>query len=248
MFFGSGRTQAVFMNGYIPTLNTRVIIVTGHYGSGKTEFAVSLSMLAARGGLHDYPRQALVDLDITNPYFRSRDRRETLENAGIGVYGSVYKTTVNAEIPALSANTRIPLEDKDCFTIVDAGGNDTGARVLNQFGKYFTPDKATVLAVVNFNRFETRDVQNAVEYIDAIERATNLRVTAIVGNTHLLRETTADTIRRGYALTADLCAETKRALWCICYPEALVDRADIADIYDHLLPLGLYLRPSWLDK
>ncbi len=155
------------MNDIISMLGPRpkrILIVTGHYGSGKTEFSVSLAMLLAEHDNRPYPRLALVDLDIVNPYFRSRERTSLLENAGIRVYGGVYKTEITAEIPELAADIRAPLEDKGCFVIVDAGGNDSGAKVLNQFKKYFTPGETDVLAVLNFNRFETRDIDGVRAY------------------------------------------------------------------------------------
>ncbi len=214
--------------------NKRILVVTGHYGSGKTEFSVSLAMQQARSENRPRKRLAIIDLDIANPYFRSRERRSILEAAGIGVYGSLYKTEITAELPALGATIRTPLEDKDCFTIVDAGGNDSGALVLNQFKKYLTPDDAALLAVLNFNRFETRDISGALEHIKAIEAVTGLTVEGLVNNTHLLRETTADTVRRGHQLSMELSDLTGKPLWCDCYPAALV-RARIYPAYRTIL-------------
>lgn len=236
------------MNNYIRPSQKRILIVTGHYGSGKTEFSVSLALLLSRMTEPAFPRIALVDLDIANPYFRSRERRGLLEENGVSVFGSLYKTEITAELPAMAANIRTPLEDKGCFVIIDAGGNDSGALVLNQFKKYFTTDETAVLSVLNFNRFETQDVPSAVGHIDAIEAVTGLHVEGIVNNTHLLRETTAETIQKGHALSCELCDGTGRQLWCDCYPEQLVPREKLASISEYLMPLGLYMRPTWLDK
>lgn len=237
------------MRRYIYPTKKRIIIVTGHYGSGKTEFAVSLALMLAQEQNRLFPRLALIDLDIANPYFRSRERRGLLEEAGIGVYGSLYKTEVTAELPALSANVRKPLEDKDCRVIIDAGGNDSGALVLNQFKKYYTPDETSVLAVLNFNRFETQDVSGAIAHINAIEAVTGLEIEGLVNNTHLLRETTAETILKGHALCTEVCVRTGKKLWCDCYPRQLVSKEDLAEISGgYLMPLGLYMRPTWLDR
>lgn len=233
---------------FIRPTEKRIIIVTGHYGSGKTEFAVSLALRLANEQARLYPRLALIDLDIANPYFRSRERRSLLEEAGIGVYGSIYKTEITAELPALSATIRAPLEDKGCLVIIDAGGNDSGALVLNQFKKYFVPDETAVLAVLNFNRFETLDVVGAVSHINAIEAVTGLRIEGLVNNTHLLRETTAESIRKGHALCSEVCVKTGKELWCDCYPRQLVAKEDLAGISGYLMMLGLYMRPSWLDR
>ena len=125
-----------FSAPYMPE-SRRIIAVTGHYGSGKTEYAVSLALLLAAEKALPWKRLAVVDLDIANPYFRSRERGELLEKAGVKVYGSAYHTEITAELPALDAAIRAPLEDEDCCVIVDLGGNDAGAKVIHQFRKYF---------------------------------------------------------------------------------------------------------------
>ena len=232
------------MEQYIYPLTKRISIVTGHYGSGKTEFSVSLAMLLSEIG-HGFPRLAVIDLDIANPYFRSRERRELLESRGIGVFGSAYRDEITAELPALGAAARGPLEDKGCRVIIDAGGNDSGAIVLNQFSKYFTPDETTMLAVVNFNRYETRSIDAAREHIEAIELVTHLRADGVINNSHLLRETDAEIIRRGHDLSTELCERTDKRLYCDCYPAPIVRRDELN--YPHLMPLGMYMRPTWLD-
>jgi len=223
----------------------RKVIVIGHYGSGKTEFAVSLAMRirAANPG-----KLAIIDLDIVNPYFRSRERRDILEAAGIGVYGSAFDGEVTAELPALGASSRAPLEDKDCRVIIDAGGNDAGALVLNQFKKYFTGGDTTVLAVVNANRPDTNSLDGALAHIAAIEGATGLAVTGVVNNCHLLRETTAAEVIKGHELCRRVCEVIGKPLWCDCYPEGIVRPEDLSWLSGNLMPLGLYMRPTWLDK
>ena len=226
----------------------RIMLVTGHYGSGKTEFSVSLAMLLAKRGFSPYKRLALVDLDIINPYFRSRERRAVLEAAGVPVYGSAYGHEVTAEIPEVSARIRAPLEDKDCRTIVDLGGNDSGSIVLNQFSRNFAPEESLMLLVVNANRPETRDLDGAMQHMRAIERATGRRVEGFINNTHLLRETDAACIGKGHRLCEQLCRETGGLLWCDCYPAGVVPEEALRGRYEHLMPLGLYMRPGWLDR
>ena len=226
----------------------RVMVVTGHYGSGKTEFCVSLAMRLAKLGFGPYERLGLVDLDIANPYFRSRERRETLEAAGVKVYGSAYIHEITAELPALGADIRAPLEDAGCRVIVDVGGNDSGAVVLNQFGKDVDPEDALFLIVVNANRPETRDLEGALQHLRAIEQKTGRRIDGVINNCHLLRETDAACVAKGHALCETLCAATGKLLWCDTYPAGIVPEGDLAGKYEHLLPLGMYMRPTWIDK
>ena len=224
--------------------SSRKILITGHYGSGKTEISVSIAMLLAK---EKQGKIAIVDLDVINPYFRSRERRELLESRGISVYGSIFKTEVTAEFPALGAQLRAPLEDSECSVIIDAGGNDSGSIVLNQFSKYFMQD-TTVLSVINASRPDTSDLSGALSSISSIEDATGLTVSAIVNNCHLLRETTTGTIIKGHELCEKVCEKTGKALWCDCFPEGIVNPEDLSGLSFNLLPLGLYMRPTWLDR
>jgi len=233
----------------------RKTIVTGHYGSGKTEFAVSLVMQLAeessglRSGKNEsYDSLAIIDLDIVNPYFRSREMRDMFENAGIGVYGSAFEKESTAELPALGASLRAPLENSTCRVIVDTGGNDSGALVLNQFSKYFTDDETTVLTIVNSNRPDTSEISGALEHIEAIEFITKLTVSYIVNNTHMLRETTTADIIKGHKFCEEICEKAGKQFLCSCYPEGIIDPQELAGLTGNLIPLGLYMRPTWLDK
>ena len=239
----------------------RKTIVTGHYGSGKTEFTISIALQARHLKnctnffkphvmplKNQYDSLAIIDLDVINPYFRSREQRDMLKEAGVEVYGSAFDTEVTAELPALGANLRAPLENKSYKVFIDTGGNDTGAIVLNQFGKYFNDDDTTVLAVINANRPDTNTIENAIEHIEAIEYITKLKVSAVVNNTHMLRETTADDIKEGHMFCEEICKITSKYLLCDCYPEGIVNPDDLTGLSENLMPIGLYMRPTWLDK
>lgn len=226
----------------------RVIVIAGHYGSGKTELAVSLAMRLSAGQDAEYPRLSVVDLDIANPYFRSRERMQLLQSHGVKLYGDAFDSTgATAELPALTAALRAPLEDPGCRTIIDLGGNDAGARVLKQFRKYFEGDDHELWAVVNFRRYETLTVETAREHVASIQAELQLPVDGLVNNTHLLRETTAEILREGYEKARQLSDEIKVPLLYTCYPAGIVSPEDVADI-PRLMPLGLYMRPAYLDK
>ncbi|MDR0841449.1 MAG: ATP-binding protein [Christensenellaceae bacterium] len=225
----------------------RIIAVTGHYGSGKTEFAVSLALWEAGQAERRFARLAVIDLDIANPYFRSRERRGLLEEAGVAVYGGAYREEITAELPALGANAKAPLEDAGCFAIVDLGGNGEGAKVIHQFHSYFEGDQHEVYCVVNANRPDTATVEGALEHIYSIQAATGLRVTGIINNCHLLRETTAQTVLKGHALCEKVQARLQLPIVCDCYPAPLVQARELQGIANPF-PLGMYMRETWLDK
>ena len=140
------------------------------------------------------------------------------------------------------------MEDKDTFTIVDAGGNDAGARVVKQFSKYFRLPDAAMAVVINASRPETRDLDGALNHLKAIQDELDLTPDFLVNNTHLLTETTAEDVLRGHRLCEAVSQETGIPLLCDCYPERLVKKEELSDIKTPLLPLGMYMRESWLDK
>ncbi len=229
-------------------LGRRILIVTGHYGSGKTEFAVSLAMALSKNNATGYEKIAVCDLDVVNPYFRSREQSELLESVGIHVYGGIYGKGTTAEIPEISPSVRAPLEDANCFTIIDTGGNDSGARILKQFEKYFSCDQTYLAAVVNASRPETSTLSLAYEQLSSIELALNMKIDGLISNTHMLMETSAEIIQRGYELCKSLSGKMGNDLLCVTYPESLVSIDELTTIPEQKFPLGMYMRQSWLDK
>lgn len=226
----------------------RILAICGHYGSGKTELAVSLALLAARE--KPFMRTALVDLDIANPYFRSREQRRLLEDAGVAVYGGAYREEITAELPALGAAARAPLEDDRCLCIVDLGGNGEGAKVIRQFGSCFQGEDYEALAVVNANRPETATAEGALGHLCALERAMGLALTGIANNCHLLIETTAETILKGRRFCEEVSRASGLPILLDCYPAPLVSREalEAMGLGGVLMALGMHMRPSWLDK
>ena len=179
----------------------RIRIITGHFGSGKSE--LSVNMVTALKKEHD--NVAIVDLDIANPYFRSRERQAEMERLGIKVYHNSFGYDISQDLPALSAAIKEPLIDKEVLTVVDAGGDDSGARVLNQFREYFLDDEeAEMLFVLNANRPETATLEGCLDHLDRIQVETGLQIKGIINNTHLLSETSAEDIKKGYKLAKEV--------------------------------------------
>jgi len=222
----------------------RKIAVCGHFGSGKTEFAVSLAFaLAARGGAE---RLALCDLDIENPYFRSRERQDALNAAGVAVYSDPSGGRNGSELQTISAAIRAPLEDEGCRVLLDCGGDHTGAMVLNQFKKYFTPGDYRLLCVVNCNRPGTDTPEKAAAHIRAITETTGLTVTGLVSNAHLIRFTTAETVLEGFRFSEAVAAQTGLPLLCACCAAPLAAAVEKQGV--PVFPIGMFMRDSYLDK
>lgn len=177
----------------------RLTLVTGHYGTGKTEFSVNLALaLAAEGA-----RTALADLDIVNPYFRSRERRDLLEAAGVRLIAA-SQALADADVPALPAELHGLLEDRTVRGVLDVGGDPSGARALARYRTRIQREDYQLLYVVNARRPEVRTAERSVEYLRGVEAVTGLRCTGLVNNTHLCGETGPEDIREGAALAEEV--------------------------------------------
>ena len=164
----------------------RIIIVTGHFGR--------------RAGDERLKELALCDLDIENPYFRSRELTGPLEEEGIRVYSDPFHGKNGSELQTIDASILAPVENPECRAILDTGGNNTGAMILNQFRRHFSEDYR-MLYVVNQNRPGTDTPEKVLFEIREIERTTNLTVTGLISNSHFIWETTEEDVLSGYAFS-----------------------------------------------
>ena len=222
----------------------RKIAVTGHFGSGKTEFAVSLAFALA--GMRGGESLALCDLDIENPYFRSRERQDALRDSGVEVYSDPSNGRNGSELQTISAAIRAPLEDENCRVVLDCGGDGSGAMILRQFAKYFSPGDHRLLCVVNPCRPGTDTPEKAAAHVRAIEDATGLTVTGLISNAHFIYCTTADTVREGWEFTKRVEALTGAPVLAGCCMRSLLPALDGCGF--PVFPIGMYMRDSYLDK
>ena len=216
----------------------RISVITGHYGTGKTEFAVNLALAMAAEGR----RVMVADLDIVNPYFRSRDRRAVLEQAGVRLICS-SQACADADVPSLPAELLTIFENRDLRGILDIGGDPVGARVLARFQPQLTREDSQLIYVLNANRPEVREVDNAIAYLRGIEAVTGLTCTGIVNNTHLCGETTGEEIRRGAALAAAVSRETGIPVLCHVAEERLA--GGLLDLGEPVFPITIQMKKPW---
>lgn len=216
----------------------RLSIITGHYGTGKTEFAVNLAL-----GLADEERQVmLADLDIVNPYFRSRERKDLLAEKGIRLISSSQACT-DADVPALPAELLTILENRDVRGVLDIGGDPVGARVLARFQPQIIQEDYQLIYVLNANRPEVRDPASAITYLRNIEAVTGLTCTGIVNNTHLCGETTAEEIRKGAKLAETVSKETGIPVLCHVAHERLAP--SLSDLSEPVFPITIQMKKPW---
>ena len=170
--------------------HNRLTLFAGHYGSGKTNIAVNYALMLAREG----KKVCIGDLDIVNPYFRTKDSAAWLEAAGVDLICPQYANT-NVDLPALPAEAYRLVQDKESFAVADIGGDDRGAYALGRYVPAILQEQDyRMVFVANFCRPLTRNPEDALEVMREIEAACGLMFTHIVNNTNLGVETTAQTV------------------------------------------------------
>jgi hypothetical protein len=213
----------------------RLFVILGPYGSGKTEVAVNLAQrLAAMGR-----KTALADLDIVNPYFRSREKVLLLEEAGIQLIAPPQSTWA-ADLPAVPAALWTIIQDKTLTGVLDVGG-DKGAIVLAAFSKALNKARPAVWYVLNQARLSAQTPEEAARQLTFIEAQAKLPVTGLISNTHLLSETTKSLVEKGATFARQVSAITQLPLVCHGVQEALSHLS----FPEPILPLSLVMKRPW---
>lgn len=168
----------------------RITVFSGHYGSGKTNVALSVALGLARSG----QSVTVADLDIVNPYFRTKDSARELEKAGIELICSDYANT-NVDIPALPQSMYAITDDRSRKVVVDLGGDDRGALALGRLAPAMLEENDfDLFAVINMFRPLTKTAEETLGVMKEIEAASGLRFTGLVNNSNLGEETTPETV------------------------------------------------------
>ena len=180
----------------------RITIFSGHYGSGKTNIALTYALSEREKG----KAVAIADIDIVNPYFRTKDSEEMLAEHGIRLICSEYANT-NIDIPALPQDIYAIVDDRSLTCILDVGGDERGALALGRIAPAIREENDyDMIFVANRYRPLTATVEGAMEVLREIEAACGLSFTAIVNNSNLGAETTAEDILSSVAFGEALSA------------------------------------------
>lgn len=191
------------------------IVICGHYGSGKTTFAVNLAGRLAKEGA-----VTLIDMDIVNPYFRSSDYTDRLEGMGVRVIAPNFAGST-LDTPSLPAEIGGAVSSAEGYVLIDAGGDDAGATALGCYAAEIAGGGYDMLYVINQRREQVADPAGAEEILREIEAAAHLRATGVVNNTHLCGETGADTVTGSLTYAKAVCEHLGLPLTFTCYPDFL---------------------------
>ena len=226
-------------------LNHKYYVLVGHFGSGKTELALALAKhfnAGGRGGV------ALVDLDIVNPYFRSSEHQQILQEEGIDVImPSFAHTTV--DVPALSAAVHTVFESQRYrHVIFDVGGDASGATALGRYFPFIQPirEQVQVLFVVNACRPLTANEEDICALIRQIEARARVRVDMLVNNANLQRQTTARHLTYAQTLLERVSVRISVPVGMVAGYSRLRDALP-EDMQSVFFPVEPMMLPEWLE-
>jgi hypothetical protein len=219
---------------------TGIVVVVGNYGSGKTEVSINLAVHRKHAGVD----VRIGDLDLVNPYFRTREAKGPLSEMGIEVVLPPDQY-LQADLPILSPLIAGMIRRPAELTLLDVGGDDVGATVLATLEDAFKNRPARVLQVVNPLRPFTETIEGCLKVREEIELAAKLAVNGIIGNANLIDETSADVIYDGYEFVRQLSGQSGLALEFITVARELLPSVDVRRFSCPVLPIERQLVPPW---
>lgn len=213
----------------------RITIITGHYGSGKSEVATNLAI--------QKHVDAIIDLDIVNPYFRSRELEIEFKSHNIKLISSTIANALGSDLPYISPQVFEPFINKNIKAIYDLGGDGVGARLLRQFSDYLDND-IDLLCCINIFREETSSVTKILKMINILESGGGVKITGLINNTNLLRDTSLEDIKNGERIIKEVAELTKLPIVYTSVGNYLDTTGTL--FAGEKLEIELYLRKKWL--
>lgn len=208
-------------------LNKRVTLFCGHYGSGKTNIAVNYALHLRAKGLP----VAIADIDVVNPYFRTKDSQAELISAGVEVIALPFANT-SVDLPSLPQEVYGLVQRRDKRVVMDIGGDDRGAYALGRYRPYILEENDFAnLFVVNFYRPLTRNAKEALEVFREVEVAAGIPFTGIVNNSNIGVETKLEDVLNTKAQAEELAAMTGVPVVMTTAEEALCAAANIEGLF-----------------
>lgn len=217
---------------------TRLTVIVGHFGSGKTEVSVNLALKLAESG---HP-VALADLDVVDPYFRSRECARLFKERGIRLIAS-SQACLDADVPSMPPEVMALFDNEATYGVLDIGGDASGARVLARYRNRLKAENARVFCVVNANRPLTGTSENALMYIKQIESASGLKIDGLINNTHLCNQTAACDVLAGAKLVREVSEKSGIPIICHVIPSELIQ--DELDLAEPVFAIKLYMKKPW---
>lgn len=240
---------AIKENGYMsgsykptyPSFSRQIIIIVGGFGSGKTEVSVNLAKFLASSQKKPV---TIVDLDLVNPYFRSREAVNELEKLGIRAIAPSGEQ-FHADLPILLPEVKGAIENRDGYLILDVGGDSQGSKALGSLTVADKTENYDMLIVVNSRRPATANVETSLATMKRIENTSKLKFTGFISNSHLIDETDYEVIKEGYDLVKQLSKKTDLPIRFISGKDNVLKDIDMKEFKCPILPLTRSMLKPW---
>ena len=218
-----------------------IVVIVGNYGSGKTEVSINLAVTERQTG----KTVQVADLDLVNPYFRTREARKQLQLLDIDVI-LPQEQYMKADLPILSPGVAAMIRTKDILAILDVGGDGVGATVLAALAEPLKNRQTRVLQVVNPFRPYTDTLEGCERIRIEIETTAKMKITGIISNANMMQDTTIEHVRQGYDFILRLADQNGLPVEFITVPDALQKANDMTQFSCPLLTIKRQLVPPWL--
>lgn len=219
----------------------RIVLFIGNLGSGKTELAINYSLSLQKKGYST----AIVDVDVVNPYFRTRLVKKELEELGLNVISS-EGNLVNADLPALSPRIKSVFENSSLKGVFDVGGDSVGATVLGRFKELLPKDSYELFFVVNTCRPFTKDVEGILKMFLEIKNVCGMEISALVNNTNLgSKDTSLEDILKGEEILKEVSGKVNLPIAFTGIAENLLKDYRKIRPEKIVLPLKFFMKPPF---
>ena len=237
----------------VKSSKARITLIAGHYGSGKSEIAVNYALSLAQAVKEQSDKAGeearpitLFDLDIVNPYFRSREAAGVLTASGVKVTSSA-EAFPDVDLPYMPPELTALFQNPNQIGVLDIGGDPVGARVLARYGielnRVIAAGEAEFWCVINANRPMTKTPEAATMYVKQIENTAGVKVTGLINNTHLFSETEPEDIYRGAELAKKVSQEIGVPLVFSVVKRLLLE--EFMNSNETVFPIDILLKKPW---
>ncbi len=221
-------------------LKERIIIFSGSFGSGKTEIAINQSYTA----LQNNEKVVIVDLDIVNPYFRTRDMKEKLKESGIKVITPPDKFALS-DLPLISPEIKGFIQNDKYKLIIDVGGDEIGAKSLANFYTVLRDTDYKMHMVINPFRPFTNSINQIQNMLENIELFSRLKINSLISNPHLGDQTNLNLIKKGHNIVKEVSNQLNIPITYLVMEKSLYQRIGHNNFTEKILIIQRYLVLPW---